>query len=151
MLSATHLVFLYGVDAQLVESIALGLLAALLPLLLLGARQVGRRVDVARLPLAVYLALELAPPLRLDHLARLCGAVEASFSGEAGGQGAAEGLARGRAAGCAAVTEYGEEAFIWESFSRRRGGGAEAWATYPASAGPTRSIAGMSATRRRRV
>jgi hypothetical protein len=42
------------------------------------------RIDVSRLPLAVDLALELGPPLRLDHLAGLCRAVEADIAGHTG-------------------------------------------------------------------
>lgn len=59
----THLVLVDGVDAQHIKSIALGLRAAKLPLLLLGAGQVVGRVDVSDLPLAVYLTLELLPAL----------------------------------------------------------------------------------------
>ena len=76
-LQCTHLVLVHGVDSQHVERIALGLLAAELPLLLLGAGQIVGRVDVSGLPLAVDLALELCPPLRLDYLAGLCSAVHA--------------------------------------------------------------------------
>jgi len=67
----THLVLVDGVDAQHIKRIALGLLAAKLPLLLLGTGQVVGRVDVSGLPFAVDLALELFPPLRLLHLAGL--------------------------------------------------------------------------------
>lgn len=82
----THLVLVQRVDAQHVKGVLLGLLAAELPLALLGASQVVRRVDVARLPLAVDLALELLPPLRLDHLARLRRAVDAQVAGDLGGR-----------------------------------------------------------------
>lgn len=58
----THLVLVDGVDTQHVKGILLGLLAAKLPLLLLGAAQVVRRVHITGLPLAVDLALELLPP-----------------------------------------------------------------------------------------
>jgi hypothetical protein len=87
----THLVFEDGVDAQHVKGIALRLLAAVPPLLLLGARQILRRVDIAGLPLAVDLALELGSPLRLDHLGRLRGAVEAGVAREPPGRKAAVG------------------------------------------------------------
>jgi hypothetical protein len=79
-------------------------------------------------------------------------AVEASFAGEARREGAHAGaLVCGGGSGCAAAAENGEEGFIWEWFSTRLGGGAEALEAHPASGGPMRSTAGMSATRRRAV
>lgn len=121
---STHLVFVDGVDAQHVKGIALGPLAAKLPLLLLGARQVVGRVDVARLPFAVHLALELAPPLRLDHLARLCRAVEAGFAGKAGGERGDGGslLASWGVAGGAAAEDGEERLICWASVRDVRGG-----------------------------
>lgn len=137
----THLVLIDGVDAQHVKGIARGLLAAVLPLLLLGAAQVVWRVDVTGLPFAIDLALELAPPLRLDHLARLGGAVEAGLAREAGREGGvAQWLLAGGGVGCAAE-DVEEDLICWASVR-----GSEVprrtWGAHPASATPTRSIAG---------
>jgi hypothetical protein len=120
---ATDLVLEHRVDTQDVESVTLGPLAACLPFLLLGTRKIGGRVDVAWLPLAVYLALELAPPLRLDHLTRLGWAVEASFAGKARHRGPPRTLGCGGTAGGAAAAEDGEQGLIWERISTGRGGG----------------------------
>lgn len=87
--SNPYLVFGYWVDTQEIKGILLGPLAAKLPLLLLGARQIVRGVDVSGLPLAEYLALELRSPLRLDHLVAQIGAIEAGLSGQARCKGSA--------------------------------------------------------------
>lgn len=71
-------------------------------------------IDVSRLPLAEYLALELAPPLRVHHLACLCRAVEACFASKSRREGSACGsrLACCRIAGCAAASEDREQGII---------------------------------------
>jgi hypothetical protein len=147
----THLVFEDGVDAQHVKGIALRLLAAVPPLLLLGARQILRRVDIAGLPLAVDLALELGSPLRLDHLGRLRGAVEAGIAGHTRREGAAGAEGSGGSFGSAAAAEDRKEGVIWESSAAaRRCCGADGGA-HPSSGSPQRSIADTCATTRRRV
>jgi hypothetical protein len=110
--SLTHLVFENGVDAQHVKGIALWLLAAVPPLLLLGTRQILRRVDITGLPLAVDLALELVPPLWLDHLGRLRGAIEAGVTGHARREGASGAGGCGGSFRGAAAAEDGEEGVI---------------------------------------
>jgi hypothetical protein len=149
---SSHLVLQHRVDAQHVKGIALRLLAAKFPLLLLRTGQIRRRVDVAGLPLAVYLALELAAPLRLNHLARLRRGVEAGLAGEARSKGGAGGalLVGRRFAGGAAAAEDAEEGVIWRAFSETRRGVAAALAAYPASGARSRSIAGTCCLRRRR-
>jgi hypothetical protein len=151
----SYLVFVDWVDTKHINSVALRLLPPNLPLLLLCARQIPGRVYVSRLPSAVYLALELASPLGLDHLARLCWAVEASFAGQARRKRArrrtSSTAAGRRTTGCGAAAEDGEEGLVWDSFSMGLGGGAEALEAHPASAGPRRSIADMCATLRRPV
>ena len=79
-----------------------------------------RRIYVSRLPSAEYLALELAPPLRLDHLTCLCWTVEAGFAGETRSEGrAAWSLLAGRGtAGSTAAAEDGEEGVICEGLVR---------------------------------
>jgi len=105
----THLVLVDGVDAQHVEGVALRLLAAPLPLLLLEAGQVDGRVDVAGLPAAEDLALELALLVRLVELARLVRAVDEGLSGDGRGEGAAGALGSGGGACGRAVGEDVEE------------------------------------------
>jgi len=96
-----HLVLEQRVDAKHVKGILGRPPTPILPFLLLGARQVMRSVNVTRSPLAVDLALVQAAALRLDHLTRLVGAVEAGFAREAGrraGGGEGSGTGRGGAA-----------------------------------------------------
>jgi hypothetical protein len=57
--SSTYLVLQDRIYTQDIKSILLRLLAPVLPLLLLGAAQIMWRVDIARLPFPVYLALEV--------------------------------------------------------------------------------------------
>jgi hypothetical protein len=116
LFSTSYLVFVDWVDTKHVNSVTLWLLPPNLPLLLLCARQIPGRVYVSRLPLAVYLALELASSLGLDHLARLCWAVEASFAGKARRKRASwrtSSIPAGRrTAGCSAATENGQEGLV---------------------------------------
>ena len=108
------LVLVDGVDAEHIESVALGPLAAKLPLLLLESRQVVGRIHITRLPLAEDLALVLVSPLRLDYLTRLGRAVEAGIAGETSCERiAARSLLLGCRAACgAAATEDGQESVI---------------------------------------
>lgn len=78
------------------------------------------RVHISWLPFAEYLALVLAPPLRLDHLARLGWAVEAGFSGEAGSEGwaACSLLARRGGARSTATAEDGEQGVVCTALVR---------------------------------
>jgi hypothetical protein len=114
----THLILQHRVDAQDVESVLLGLLPALLPLLLLTPAQVVRRIHVARLPFPVDLALELREPFRLLYLRVCAWAVEACAAGEAQGGGVTGALGAGGGGGIggvargAALAEDGEDV-VW--------------------------------------
>lgn len=104
-----------------------------------------RRIHIAWLPPAEYLALELTALLGLDHLPGLCWAVETGFSCQASCEGhPASSLRAGRGVASSAVAENGQEGVIW----RVLGSDSEVMRRSPrshlASEGLRRSIACMS-------